>query len=108
MPPTTATETTAETATATPAFDLDGGWRLHPQVAIRYEAFGALAYHFGTRRLSFLKSPALRTLVESLEDHPTARAAFAASGIPEAQLPAYSRALATLAASDMIAPKETT
>ena len=50
------------------AFDLDAPWQLHPQVSIRPERFGALLYHFGTRRLSFLKSPALLTVVESLAD----------------------------------------
>ena len=43
-------------------------WALHPQVSLRPEAFGALAYHFGTRRLSFLKSPTLLAVVESLAD----------------------------------------
>src|SRR4029077_5500984 len=33
-------------------FDLDAAWRLHPQVSVRPERFGALLYHFGTRRLS--------------------------------------------------------
>jgi len=89
-----------------PPFDLDGAWGLHPQVALRPEAFGALAYHFGTRRLSFLKSPALHALVDSLADHETARAACAAAGIPDAQLPTYQRALATLVASDMLVPRE--
>jgi putative mycofactocin binding protein MftB len=41
--------------------DLDRPWRLHPQVAVRPEPFGALLYHFGTRRLSFLKD---RTLLD--------------------------------------------
>jgi putative mycofactocin binding protein MftB len=36
------------------AFDPDLGWRLHHQVAVRPEPFGALLYHFGTRKLSFL------------------------------------------------------
>ena len=67
------TKTTAEPTTA--LFDLDGAWALHPQVAVRPERFGALLYHFGTRRLSFLKSPQLLTVVRSLGDHPTAREA---------------------------------
>jgi putative mycofactocin binding protein MftB len=86
----------------TEAFDLDAAWRLHPQVSVRPERFGALLYHFGTRRLSFLKSPALLTVVKSLDTQPTARAACAAAGIESAELPAYARALATLAASKMI------
>ena len=84
------------------AFDLDAAWRLHPQVSVRPERFGALLYHFGTRRLSFLKSPALLTVVRSLDTQPTARAACADAGIGPAELPAYARALATLAASQMI------
>ena len=85
-------------------FDLDVGWRLHPQVAVRPERFGALLYHFGTRRLSFLKHPALLTVLESLDTAPTARAACAAAGIEGPGLPAFRAALATLAASSMIEP----
>jgi putative mycofactocin binding protein MftB len=89
-------------AAADAAIDLDAAWRLHPQVSVRPERFGALLYHFGTRRLSFLKSPALLTVVSSLAAQPTARAACAAAGIGQAELPAYARALATLASSQMI------
>jgi mycofactocin biosynthesis protein MftB len=85
-----------------PAFDLDGAWELHPQVSVRPERFGALLYHFGTRRLTFLKSPALLTVVSSLARQPSARAACGAAGLTDADLPAYSRALATLAAGRMI------
>ena len=84
------------------AFDLDAAWRLHPQVSVRPERFGALLYHFGTRRLSFLKSPALLTVVSTLETQPSARAACSGAGIGQAELPAYARALATLAGSQMI------
>jgi putative mycofactocin binding protein MftB len=85
-----------------PGFELDAPWRLHPQVSVRPERFGALLYHFGTRRLSFLKSPALLTVVESLASQPSARAACAAAGVSPAELPAYTAALATLAAGSMI------
>jgi putative mycofactocin binding protein MftB len=88
-------------ATAAPAFDVDQAWRLHPQVALRDESFGALAYHFGTRRLLFLKSRPLVELVSSLEQFESARAAID-SVIPEPERPAYSRALARLAASEVI------
>ncbi len=83
-------------------FDLDRPWQLHPQVSVRPERFGALLYHFGTRRLSFLKSPALLTVVSSLGDAPSARAACRAAGVTEAELPAYAAALETLATSQMI------
>jgi mycofactocin biosynthesis protein MftB len=87
---------------STNSFDLDAAWRLHPQVSVRPERFGALLYHFGTRRLSFLKTPGLLAVVESLASQPTARAACAAAGIGQADLPVYTRALQTLAASAMI------
>jgi putative mycofactocin binding protein MftB len=90
------------TSTATAGFDLDGAWQLHPQVSVRPERFGALLYHFGTRRLSFLKSPALLTVVSSLDSQPSARAACAAAGVESSELPAYARALATLEAGSMI------
>jgi putative mycofactocin binding protein MftB len=63
-------------------FDLDAAWAVHPQVSVRPEPFGALLYHFGTRRLSFLKDPTLRVVVESLAAHPDARSALAAAGVP--------------------------
>jgi len=90
-------------ATEPPApFDLDAPWRLAAAVRVRPEAFGALLYHFGTRQLSFLKSPALLAVVRSLAAQPSARAACAAAGVPAGEMPAYGRALATLAASRMI------
>jgi mycofactocin biosynthesis protein MftB len=89
-------------------FDLDAGWRLHPQVAVRPERFGALLYHFGTRRLSFLKHPGLLTVLQSLDSVPSARAACDAAGVTGSDLPAFRAALATLAASSMIEPAAVT
>ena len=83
-------------------FDLDRPWRVHDRVAVRPEPFGALLYHFGTRRLSFLKNATVLAVVRSLAEHPTARSACVAAGVPPAALPAYERALATLAESQMI------
>jgi mycofactocin biosynthesis protein MftB len=94
--------TTVSPTTGVASFDLDAAWRLHPQVSVRPERFGALLYHFGTRRLSFLKTPMLLAVVSSLASQPTARAACQAAGVPPPQLPAYGRALATLQASQMI------
>jgi mycofactocin biosynthetic radical S-adenosylmethionine protein MftC len=84
------------------AFDLDRPWRLDDRAAIRPEPFGAMLYHFGTRNLSFLKSPTLLRLLESLADHATAREACSAAGVPKSELLNYERALATLAGSHMI------
>jgi putative mycofactocin binding protein MftB len=83
---------------------LRGPWRLHPQVALRPERFGALAYHYGTRRLSFLKSKRLLDVVRGLEDAADPAGACRAAGVPEAELPSYGRALATLAETGMIVP----
>jgi putative mycofactocin binding protein MftB len=75
---------------------------LHPQVSLRPESFGALAYHFGTRRLSFLKSRTLLAVVESLADQPTGHDACRAAGVTPDQWSTYEQALTTLAESGMI------
>ncbi len=95
-------EQAGHVALGAPAKVLDTAWRLHPQVSVRPERFGALLYHFGTRRLSFLKSPTLLSVVQSLDSQPTARAACAAAGVGPADLPVYVTALETLAAGSMI------
>jgi len=84
------------------SFDPSAPWMLSPQVSLRPESFGALAYHFGTRRLSFLKSPMLLDVVRSLADQPTGDDAMRAAGVPDGQLPAYRQALTTLADTGMI------
>ena len=81
---------------------LDGAWALAPQVSVRPEPFGALLYHFGTRRLSFLKDPRLLEVVRGLADAPTAHAACTAAGVGETELARFARALATLAETDML------
>ena len=94
------------TETVAAGFDLDRPWQLHRQVSVRPERFGALLYHFGTRRLSFLKSPALLTVVRALADAPSAREACRRADLTETELPAYAAALQTLASSQMIRPRE--
>jgi putative mycofactocin binding protein MftB len=93
------------TEDASGSFDLDCAWRLDEHVSVRPERFGALLYHFGTRRLSFLKSPQLLAVVRGLAEQPTARAACARAGVADAELPRYRAALAALAASRMIRPR---
>ncbi|SFO33173.1 putative mycofactocin binding protein MftB [Geodermatophilus obscurus] len=89
-------------APAPAVFDSARPWRRARSVALRPEPFGALAYHFGNRKLSFLKSRTLVTVVQALADHPSADATLVACGVPEVQRPAYVRALADLARSEMI------
>jgi putative mycofactocin binding protein MftB len=81
---------------------LDRPWRVSPGVSVRPEPFGALLYHFGTRRLSFLKDLTLLAVVRGLADAPSAHAACTAAGVSEPDLPRYARALATLAETDML------
>ncbi|GED99872.1 mycofactocin system protein MftB [Gordonia spumicola] len=85
-----------------PAFDLAAAWTLNPKVALRPEPFGALLYHFGTRKLSFLKNLTVVGIVKSLADHPTAGAALDAAGITDGDRPLYLQALTALAESGMI------
>ncbi|WP_028643615.1 mycofactocin biosynthesis chaperone MftB [Nocardioides sp. URHA0020] len=84
---------------------LDEPWRLSPSVALRPEPFGALAYHFGNRKLTFLKRPELVRVVEGLAQHPDVRSALVAVGVPEGQHAAYAAALEGLAEADMIRPR---
>lgn len=86
-------------------FDLDDAWTVHPQAVLRPEPFGALAYHYGTRRLSFLKDPLLADVVSHLGDHRSAREACAAAGVAPERLAAFAQALDALAASGMLAPR---
>ena len=90
-----------EAASGNP-FDLDLPWCLDDRVAVRPEPFGALLYHFGTRKLSFLKDTTVLAVVTGLAEHPSARSACEAAGVTGQALPAYQRALATLAGSQMI------
>ncbi|GAA5056786.1 mycofactocin radical SAM maturase [Thermocatellispora tengchongensis] len=84
---------------------LDVAWELSPGVALRPEPFGALAYHFGNRRLTFLKRGELAAVVRALAAHPDARGALAEAGVPAEQWPAYAGALRGLASADMIRPR---
>ncbi len=89
-----------------PAGDaLAGAWELHPSVSLRPEPFGALAYHFGNRRLTFLRHPDVVAVVKVLGDHPTVDDALRACGVVESRWPSFRTALATLARSEMIRPR---
>ena len=62
---------------------LDRRLALDPQVALRPEPFGALAYHYGNRRLIFLKHPDVVRVVRALGDHATVADALRACDIAE-------------------------
>ena len=84
---------------------LDEAWILSPSVALRPEPFGALAYHFGNRRLTFLKRPELVAVVRALGTQPDVRSALRAAGVPAREHATYADALARLAETDMIRPR---
>ena len=90
------------------AFDPDRGWQLHPQVAVRPEPFGALLYHFGTRKLSFLKNRTIVEVVNSLADHPDVRSACRAAGIADDEQAPYLHAFGVLVQSTMLVCRERT
>ena len=85
---------------------LDRALRLDDRVAVRPEPFGALAYHYGNRRLTFLRSPDLVAVVEGLDAAPDARRAFTAAGLDERRWPAFEKALTSLAAGSFIVCKD--
>jgi len=88
-------------------FDSAVAYRLHERVALRPEPFGALAYHYGNRRLNFLRAPELVSLVESLEAYDSVRAAFDDANIDPHRWPSFEKALASLAASGFLVADDT-
>ncbi len=81
---------------------LDRHLVLDPQVALRPEPFGALAYHYGTRRLVFLKHPDMVRVVQSLGQHDTVADALLAADIVEARWPTFVAALESLERSGLL------
>jgi putative mycofactocin binding protein MftB len=84
------------------AVALDAPLELHPQVALRPEPFGALAYHYGNRRLVFLKSPDVLAVVRALGDHATLADALSACGVEERRWPSFVAALDSLEHSEVV------
>ena len=84
------------------AVALDSRLELHPQVAVRPEPFGALAYHYGNRRLIFLKHPDVVTVVKNLGQHPTVADALDACGVTPERWPSFVTALSSLENSEIV------
>ncbi len=84
-----------------PSLDEARAWRLSSRVSLRDEPFGALAYHHDTRRLVFLKSRDLVSLVRRLEEFASATDALGEL-IEEPQRARYRRALFDLATAGVI------
>jgi putative mycofactocin binding protein MftB len=75
---------------------------LDPQVALRPEPFGALAYHYGNRRLIFLKHPDVVRVVRALDGRDTVADTLRACGIAESRWPAFVDALESLVGSGVL------
>ena len=84
------------------AVELESPLELHPQVALRPEPFGALAYHYGNRRLVFLKSPDVLAVVRALGDHPTLADTLRACGVDERLWPSFVSAVGSLVDSEVV------
>ena len=61
-----------------------------------------MAYHYDNRRLNFLRSHDLVELIQNLGESETVEAGLQA--LPEKRRPAFTKALAALAASDFLVP----
>ncbi|MEY3566553.1 MAG: hypothetical protein RLZ19_567 [Actinomycetota bacterium] len=81
---------------------LDSVLELHPQVAVRPEPFGALAYHYGNRRLIFLKHPDVVRVVQQLAEHSDVAATLGACGIAPDRHDSFVTALASLQKSEIV------
>jgi mycofactocin biosynthesis protein MftB len=81
---------------------LDAALELDPQVALRPEPFGALAYHYGTRRLVFLKHVDVAVVAGRLAEHESLAATLHACGIAESRWPAFTKAFASLTESEIV------
>jgi mycofactocin biosynthesis protein MftB len=75
---------------------------LDPQVALRPEPFGALAYHYGNRKLVFLRHPDVVRVVRALDGDATLATTLTSCGIDEARWPAFEAALSSLERSEML------
>ena len=78
------------------------GYSLHPQVGLRQERFGALAYHYGNRRLTFLNDEVLLAVVQSPRLRDDIDSALTDAGVPVARQAAYRIALSRLADAEVL------
>lgn len=75
---------------------------LSPSVALRPEPGGALAYHFGNRKLTFLKRPELVRVLQGLDGAQTLADVLVACEIPQQDWPVFEQAAERLIDSGML------
>jgi mycofactocin biosynthesis protein MftB len=81
---------------------LDRHLALDPQVALRPEPFGALAYHYGNRRLVFLKHPDMVRVAQQLSDHPSLSATLEACDVAPSRWSNFATAFESLKSSEIV------
>ena len=81
---------------------LDAALELNPQVALRPEPFGALAYHYGNRRLVFLKHVDVVNVAKNLSAHPSLAHTLRACHIVPARWPSFATAFESLKSSEIV------
>jgi putative mycofactocin binding protein MftB len=93
---------TSTATAAQPDTRLDAALCLNPQVALRPEPFGALAYNYGNRRLVFLKHPDVVRVAQALDGNESLRATLDACGIAPARWPSFVAAFESLKSSEVV------
>lgn len=73
---------------------------------MRPEPFGALLYHFGNRKLSFLKDRTLLDVVRQLDEQPSLDDALDAAGVQPQQRNRYLTAVQSLVASEIVVRRD--
>jgi putative mycofactocin binding protein MftB len=81
---------------------LDSACELHPQVALRPEPFGALAYHYGNRKLVFLKHPDVVAVLRDVAAHNTLADTLVAHNVAPERWNSFVSALSLLETSEII------
>ena len=81
---------------------LERSLELHPQVALRPEPFGALAYHYGNRRLVFLKHRDVLAVARVLGEHATLADALRACDVAPARWSSFAKAFESLLQSEIV------
>ena len=83
---------------------LDSACELHPQVALRPEPFGALAYHYGNRKLVFLKHPDVVAVLRDVAAHDTLADTLVAHNVAPERWNSFVSALSSVSYTHLTLP----
>ena len=81
---------------------LESACELHPKVAIRPEPFGALAYHYGNRKLVFLKHPDVVAVLQDVASYDSVADTLRAHHVALERWDAFISALSSLETSEIL------